>query len=107
LRALCGISLRHCGHCLVAGSAPRAWRWASLFIGATSTKYTAAATSRNVMSALMKRPYLKILPLIVNARPEKSGLPMITAMSGVMRLSTEALSMALPSGDSPPAVAPR
>ncbi len=94
LRAPCGISLRHSGHCLVSGSAPRARRSASLFIGATTTKYTAAATSRNVMSALMNRPYLKMLPLIENARPEKSGLPKIAAISGVIRLSTKALTTA-------------
>ena len=55
-RAPIGISLRHSGHSLVVGSSPLARRAATAFIGTTTTKYTAAATSTNVTTALMNAP---------------------------------------------------
>ena len=57
-------------------------------------KNTAAATLRNVIAALMKSPYLKWLELIVNERFSRFGLPKISAMIGVIRSATNALTSA-------------
>ena len=46
------------------------------------------------MTALMKAPYRNLLLLIVNVRPEKSGLPKIAAMSGVRMSATKAVTTA-------------
>src|SRR5260370_15430596 len=81
-----GISLRHSGHFFAVGSGgvcPRRLRSLYAFSGATTAKYIAAATSRNEISALRKRPYLITLPFNVKLKAEKSGLPAMAAISGV------------------------
>ncbi len=45
---------------------------------------------RNVITALMKRPYWKRLPLTVKSSSSKSGWPPIAAISGVTMLATKA-----------------
>src|ERR1051326_3487257 len=90
-RAPIGISLRHSGHFLLAGSggtALRAARAFQAFIGATIKKYTAAATRRNAISAFRKVPYEITAPLMVRLNAEKSGLPTIAAIKGVRILVT-------------------
>src|SRR5581483_2191434 len=87
-RASMGISLRHSGHFLVVGSAGAGAfliRDASEFTGVTTKKYTAAATNRNAMAALMKSPIANTLLLTVNLMAEKSGLPTNAAIKGVSR----------------------
>jgi hypothetical protein len=55
-----------------------------MFIGSTMKKYTAAAIRMNETSAFMKSPTGNLVPLTVNSIAEKSGLPMMAAMSGVI-----------------------
>src|SRR5690606_16177622 len=57
-RAAMGISLRHSGHLLVVGSAGGSVRARAIkaFTGSTTKEYTAAAMSRNEMSALRNEP---------------------------------------------------
>ena len=55
------------------------------FIGTTMKKPHAVAISRNDTSALMKSPIGNWLPLMANEMAEKSGLPTMAAMSGVIR----------------------
>ncbi len=67
----------------------------SAFIGLTTKKKIAAAVAVNVMAAVMNAPYPNTASLIVNVSPLKSGLPMIIAMIGMIRSSTnEAMSAA-------------
>src|SRR6187401_2953490 len=91
--AAIGTSLKHSGHCLIAGSggaAPRLARATRVFTGTITKKYTAIAISRNDTSALMNSPMRNLLPLIVNVIAEKSGTCTIAAMSGVSRSLTSA-----------------
>src|SRR5262249_6933946 len=62
--------------------------------GFTTKKKIAAATETNVIAALMKSPYLNVLPLIVNESAEKSCEPKIAAMIGVIRSATKAVTSA-------------
>src|SRR5580693_7901988 len=58
-RASMGISLRHSGHFFVVGSAGAGslrMRATRALMGVTTKKYTAAATSRNEITALMNSP---------------------------------------------------
>ena len=86
-RASIGISLRHSGHFFVVGSAGGSLRarCISAFTGLTTKKKTATAIATKAITALMKSPYLNVLLWMVNVSAEKSGLPMIAAMIGVMR----------------------
>src|SRR5258705_11572723 len=96
-RAAMGTSLRHSGHFLVVGSgaaSPRRIRARSRFTGSTTKKYTAAPMRMKETSALIKSPIGNLLPLIVNSIAEKSGLPTIAAMRGVIRSLTNAATMA-------------
>lgn len=45
------------------------------------------------MRALRKRPIMNSLPLMANLRPEKSGVPPMAPMSGVMIPEVRALTM--------------
>jgi hypothetical protein len=95
--AAIGMALRHSGHSFVVGSggaSPRRTRAISAFMGRTTKKYTAAAISRNETSALMKSPSKNLLPLTSNCIAEKSGLPTMAAISGVIRSFTRAVTMA-------------
>src|SRR5437588_11472836 len=92
-----GISLAHSGHFLVVGSAGTALRAArafQAFMGATIKKYTAAATSRKLISAFRKMPYEITAPFTVTLKAEKSGLPTIAAISGVRMLVTKEVTTA-------------
>ena len=63
--------------------------------GTTTAKKTTVATIRNDSSALRNDPYLNCEWLTVNVRLEKSGLPKMAAMSGVMRSTTNAVIIAV------------
>src|SRR5262249_21516757 len=62
--------------------------------GFTTKKKIAAATETKTITALMKSPYLNVLPLIVNESVEKSCEPKIAAMIGVIRSATNAVTRA-------------
>gem|GEM_PF-4061355 len=64
-RTCCEILDRHSGQSWVAstGSGSVRNRAISLLTGSTTTKYTAAATSRNEMTALRKSPYRSVRPV--------------------------------------------
>ena len=63
-----------------------------LFIGSTMAKYTAAATSRKLTSAVSSTPNLMSLPLTVStANESKLGEPTSAEMSGMSTASTMAL----------------
>src|SRR3954468_16944224 len=49
---------------------------------------------RKLSSALKNDPYVNRAPLIVNASDAKSGFPPIAAISGVMKLATNAVTSA-------------
>src|SRR3954470_15077860 len=90
-RAAIATSLMHSGHFLVVGSggaSPRRIRAVSEFTGSTTKKYTAVPTIRNATTAFTKSPTSSFDPFTVTAIPEKSGEPMIAAMSGVSRSLT-------------------
>src|SRR5919201_1092693 len=95
-RAVRGISLRHSGHSrTVSSTGGSVFRRAiSTFTGLTTKKKTAAAIETNVIRALMKSPYRKRLLWIVNESAEKSCLPTIAAMIGVIRSVTRAVTSA-------------
>src|SRR3989339_1266080 len=82
-----GTSLRHSVHFLVVGSAGSSFlereRAISKFIGLTTKKKTEPDTSKKEMRLFIKCPYKKLLPLIVNTRPLKSGVLAIAPISGV------------------------
>src|SRR5689334_8821868 len=80
-----GISEMHSGHFFVVGSAGGSRRARAIiaFIGFTTRKKIEVATSRNEMIAFTNDPTMIALPLIVSARPEKSGTLTIAASSGV------------------------
>src|SRR6476660_3900857 len=93
-RASMGISLRHSGHFLVVGSAGAGAlriRAIKALLGVTTKQYTAAATSTNDTTALMKSPTGNGVPLIVKLIAEKSGLPTIAAIRGVSRSLVKAV----------------
>src|SRR5439155_27313394 len=93
-RASIGISLRHSGHFLVVGSAGAGafrMRETRALIGVTTKKYTAAATSRKEIAALMKSPTANTELLMVKVMAEKSGLPTMAAMKGVSRSLVKAV----------------
>src|SRR5579871_1621535 len=89
------MSLRQRGHGRVVAAAGVALRAASTFIGLTTKKNTAAAITTNVISAFRKLPYRNRLLLIVKLRAEKSGLPPMAAINGVIRSATSAVTTAL------------
>ena len=62
-----------------------------MFIGLITKKKTAAATRIKEIKALIKSPYIKTLPFIVNLSPEKSGTLAIAAISGVRIFLTKEL----------------
>src|SRR3978361_859660 len=66
----------------------------SALTGRTTKKKTTAAMIRNETMALMKSPTRKRLWLLVKPSAEKSGLPPIAAMSGVIRSLTNAVTTA-------------
>ena len=70
----------------------------SAFSGLTTKKKMAAAVATKVMAAVMNASYPNTASLIVNVRPLKSGLPMIIAMIGMTRLSTNELMSAANAG---------
>src|SRR5687767_4261176 len=79
-RAATGTSLRHSPHFFVVGSvgaSPRRRRATIAFTGTTTNTYTAAAISRNEMTALRKSPMSSVLPFTVTVKAEKSGFPAI------------------------------
>lgn len=83
----------HSGHFLVVGSAGGSLceRETSRFIGFTTKKKMALATSTNEIIALIKCPYINLLPLTVKKSPLKSGTFAIAAMKGVSRSVTSAV----------------
>lgn len=95
LLAASGISLMHSEHFLVVGSRGASFldRAINMFIGFTTKKNTAEATSKNDMRALIKWPYMNLLSFIVNDSPPKSGTLAIAAISGVSRSVTSAVTM--------------
>ena len=76
-RACSGIFDMQSGHARVAaaGSGSVRDRAMSLLPGRTIAKYTAAAFSRNGITALRKSPYRWVLWLTVKLSAEKSGWP--------------------------------
>ena len=93
-RALTGIALVHSGHSFSSGSS-FARRASNALMGATTRKNTAAAMVTNAIRLLRKSPYWKWLWLIVNERAPKFDLPKISAMIGVRRSATSALTTAV------------
>src|SRR6185369_6884676 len=84
-RASIGISLKHSPHFFVVGSAGAGAfriRATKALTGVTTKKYTAAAIKRNESSAFRKLPTLNTPAPTVNTTAEKSGLPIIAAISG-------------------------
>ena len=64
------------------------------FTGMTTKKNTANEIVRNAIRKLMKSPYRKWLELMVNDRLEKFGFPKMSAMIGVRRSRTSAVTSA-------------
>ena len=62
--------------------------------GFTMKKNTAPAIATNWIVLVMKAPYRKRASLIVNVRLLKSGLPMIIAITGMIRSLTSELTTA-------------
>jgi hypothetical protein len=91
-RASKGISLRHSGHFRVVGSAGGSFRDRAMraLTGFTTKKNKTAAMRIKAMTTLIKSPYLKTLLFTVNVRAEKSGLPKMAAIRGVMRSAMNA-----------------
>ncbi len=94
--ALSGMLLRQNGHSRVvtATGVSVFARLISTLTGRTTKKKTTAAIIRNDATALMKSPIKKRLRLIVKAIEEKSGLPPIAAINGVIRSLTRAVTTA-------------
>lgn len=90
-----GISLKHSLHFLVVGSAGGSLRERAIniFIGFITKKKIAAATSTNEISALMKCPYINLLPFIENDSPLKLGTLATADMNGVKRSETSAVTI--------------
>lgn len=91
--AATGILLKHSLHFFVveSGEGSLCDRVMSKFIGLITKKKIATATNMKEISALMKCPYINLLPLSVKISPLKSGTFTIAAISGVRRSDTSAV----------------
>ena len=63
--------------------------------GTTTAKNTTVATIKNASTALMNDPYLKVELWSLKVRFEKSCLPKMAAIRGVMMSATNAVTMAV------------
>lgn len=91
------MSLKQCGHFFSEGSAGDLRRLeysVNLLIGWMIKKKTTIARIKNAIAAFKKLPYINLLPLSVKYRLEKSGVPPMAAISGVIISLTSEVTMA-------------
>lgn len=93
--AASGMSLKHSEHFFVVGSEGGFLRVFAInkFIGLTTKKNTAPATSKKEIRALIKCPYINLLPFSVNVSPPKSGTFAIAEINGVNKSATSAFTI--------------